>query len=74
MQRTVTLLHLSYRAPAHQAGPEKAFDFSRASLAERWEAGYFDMEKAVTVAADGTRPRGGISIHPIRRRADASTP
>jgi NTE family protein len=68
MQRTVTLLHLSYRAPAHQAGPEKAFDFSRASLAERWEAGFLDMEKAVTVATDSStaQPRGGICIHRIR--------
>ena len=33
VRRTVTLLHLSYRAPAHEAGPEKPFDFSRANLA-----------------------------------------
>jgi NTE family protein len=47
----VTLLHLAYRAPAHEAGPEKPFDYSRQALAERWAAGFGDMEYAIALAA-----------------------
>jgi NTE family protein len=65
--RTLTLLHLSYRAPIHEAGPEKAFDFSRESLADRWETGFHDMAEAVRIAADRRRPRAGISVHRVRR-------
>jgi NTE family protein len=61
------LMHLSYRAPIHEAGPEKAFDFSRASLADRWETGFHDMAEAVRIAADRRRPRAGISVHRVRR-------
>jgi NTE family protein len=68
VRRTVTLLHLSYRAPAHEAGPEKPFDFSRANLADRWKAGSLDMAEAIRVASDaGARPKAGISVHLIRR-------
>jgi NTE family protein len=67
IERTVTLLHLSYRAPSHEAGPEKAFDFSRESLADRWETGFLDMAEAVRLAADRRRPRAGISVQRIRR-------
>jgi NTE family protein len=41
------VVHLSYRAPGHEAGPEKPFDFSRATLGERWKAGYGDMVRAL---------------------------
>ena len=47
----VTLLHLAYRPPSHDAGPEKAFDYSRQSLAERWAAGSADMEYAIALAS-----------------------
>ena len=40
VRHRTTLLHLSYRAPVHEAGPEKAFDFSRTTLADRWESGF----------------------------------
>jgi NTE family protein len=64
----VTLVHLSYRAPAHEAGPEKPFDFSRANLADRWQAGALDMAEAIRVASgEDARPQAGISVHPIRR-------
>jgi hypothetical protein len=45
VQRTVTLLHLSYRPARHEAGPEKPFDFSRAILADRWQAGSVDTKE-----------------------------
>jgi NTE family protein len=47
----VKLVHLAYRAPAHEAGPEKPFDYSRQALSERWAAGAADMEYAVALAA-----------------------
>ena len=40
-------LHLAYRAPAEEGGPEKPFNFSRETLAERWAAGARDMELAI---------------------------
>jgi NTE family protein len=67
VRRTVTLLHLSYRPARQEAGPEKPFDFSRASLTERWQAGSRDMEEAVRLA-DSTAPSPtGIGVHRIQR-------
>jgi NTE family protein len=66
-QRSVTLFHLSYRAAPHEAGPEKPFDFSRATLADRWEAGSLDMEEAIRLAAEMPRPQAGIAIRRIQR-------
>ena len=68
VRHAVTLLHLSYRAPAHEAGPEKPFDFSRANLADRWEAGSVDMVEAIRVASgEDVRSEAGIAVHQIRR-------
>ena len=67
VQHTVTLLHLSYRPARHEAGPEKPFDFSRASLMDRWEAGSRDMEEAIHLAASTARPAAGICVHRIQR-------
>ena len=41
------VLHLAYRAPVEEGGPEKPFNFSRATLTERWAAGARDMEVAI---------------------------
>jgi NTE family protein len=60
-ERSMKILELNYRAPPHEAGPEKIFDFSRAALSERWEAGYLDMQEAIELArgdADGKGERG----------------
>lgn len=46
-ENRVRVLHLAYRAPAEEEGPEKPFNFSRATLTERWEAGQRDMEVAI---------------------------
>jgi NTE family protein len=37
---------LSYRPGAEEAGPEKSFDFSRSAIAQRWRAGFLDMQQA----------------------------
>jgi NTE family protein len=44
-ERTATLLYLSYRPPRQEAGPEKPFDFSRAAIDDRWEAGFLDSAR-----------------------------
>lgn len=67
-ERAAVLLYLSYRAPKHEAGPEKAFDFSRATLADRWQAGSLDMAEAIRLAGDGVRPGRGLVVREIRRR------
>ncbi len=64
-----TVLHLSYRGPGHEAGQEKTYDFSPATLRDRHQAGAGDAEAALallrTLPAD---PEPGLHIHRIRRR------
>jgi NTE family protein len=43
----IKVVQLSYRAPSYEAGPEKPFDFSLATISERWDAGYDDMTEAI---------------------------
>lgn len=60
------LLQLTYRPSAHE-GPAKAFDFSRASLVERWRAGALDMARALEIVAEianGPR-RPGLTVHKV---------
>jgi NTE family protein len=64
----VTVYHLSYRPPRHEAGPERPFDFSRATLAERWTAGSLDMAEAIRRATKAERPEAGISVHVVERQ------
>jgi NTE family protein len=59
-----SILYLSYRAPPEEAGPEKPFDLSPATLMSRWEAGALDMEEALAVLAQA--PKSPLSV--IRRR------
>lgn len=66
IQRAAAVLHLRYRAPVHEPGPEKPFDFSRASVDDRWEAGSLDMEEAIRFVATAP-PQAGISVHQVRR-------
>jgi NTE family protein len=72
VQRTVTLFHMSYRPARHEAGPEKPFDFSRASFADRWEAGSVDMEEAIRLARSTPPPSTGVGIHRIQRYRSAT--
>jgi NTE family protein len=67
VEQAVTIVYLTYRAPSHEAGPEKPFDFSRATLMDRWDAGALDMAAAIGLAADCERPRHGIAVHQVRR-------
>jgi NTE family protein len=48
---------LSYRPGPEEAGPEKSFDFSRSGIAQRWRAGFLDMQEADRAfsEADGLR-------------------
>jgi NTE family protein len=69
-ERSIDLLYLSYQAPAHEAGPDKPFDFSRASLQDRWQAGLLDMREALrirsaTSAALAREP--GFRLQVVRR-------
>jgi NTE family protein len=66
-EQRATLLYLSYRAPKHEAGPEKPFDFSQASIEDRWEAGYLDMAEAIRLATEEGRPVSGIAVREVRR-------
>ena len=45
--RTATLVSLGYRAALDEAGPGKVFDFSPATLTDRWQAGTRAMREAL---------------------------
>jgi NTE family protein len=45
------VLYLSYRSAPNEAGSEKLFDLSSATVAERWQAGMLDMEAGLNAAA-----------------------
>lgn len=64
-----TVLRLAYRALADEAGPGKAFDFSRATLAERWRAGAADTRAALRrfEAMPARGEPGGFVAHEIGR-------
>ncbi|MBB5709894.1 patatin-like phospholipase family protein [Sphingomonas xinjiangensis] len=63
-----TLLHMSYRGPAHEAGQEKTYDFSPATLRDRQQAGAADTEAALALLATLPQaPEPGLHIHRIRR-------
>ena len=68
--RSATVLYLSYRAPDEEAGYEKPFDVSRATMSDRWQAGARDMAEALRtltqVRKDGGPPTPGARVHKIR--------
>jgi NTE family protein len=45
--RSDTVCYLSYRAAADEAGPEKLFDLSEATVKMRWLTGALDMQEAI---------------------------
>jgi NTE family protein len=49
------VVYLSYRPCEHEAGPEKTFDMSRATLSDRWNAGMLDMEHALQRMSSGAQ-------------------
>ena len=72
--RQSTLVYLSYRAAPDEAGPAKGFDFSRATIVDRWRAGESDMREALASLehVGGGRSAGlNIQIVPCRRDSRA---
>ncbi|HYC45717.1 MAG TPA: patatin-like phospholipase family protein [Burkholderiales bacterium] len=67
--RVRAVLYLSYRAPPEEAGPEKTFDLSRATVTDRWHAGELDMAEAVRRLGQMPGESAGMSLLPIRRPA-----
>jgi NTE family protein len=68
MGKAHPVMYLSYRPPAHEAGPEKIFDLSRASIADRWQSGFEDMVYALQIlASQDTQP-----VTVVRRAASLS--
>jgi NTE family protein len=65
--RPATVFRLGYRAAVDEAGPAKAFDFARRTLAERWQAGERAMHQAL--ARLGNAPAAnlaaGLVLHDI---------
>jgi NTE family protein len=63
-----TLLWLDYHAGRDEAGPGKVFDFSHATLADRWEAGEEAMEAALYRLATpelATMLAPGLLLHEV---------
>ena len=60
------VLHLSYRPVPGEAGPEKQFDFSRASLYDRREAGAEDRARAIELL-QREEAHGGFVLVRVRR-------
>lgn len=63
-QEGTQVVVLSYRAPLHEAGSEKLFDYARPTLAERWAAGAQDAAAALELLAE---PVPGFSVTAVRR-------
>jgi NTE family protein len=62
------LLLLAYRAGLDEAGPGKPFDFSRATLAERWEAGAAALREGWRrrdTPGQGTLLAPGLTLHEL---------
>ena len=53
--RLGSVVYLSYRPNKEEAGPEKTFDLSRATISERWSAGGADMDLGLKRIGEGTK-------------------
>jgi NTE family protein len=60
--RTAVML-LGYRAAKEEAGVAKPFDFSAATLTERWESGAATMRRALQRLGPGAEP--GFALHEV---------
>jgi NTE family protein len=68
--RGALVLHLAYRPVPATAGPQKHFDFSPASLADRWTSGAADMQAALEARRAIAAPkRGELVIHEVGQEA-----
>ena len=70
--RSATVLCLGYRAAPDEAGPGKMFDFSPATISDRWEAGARAMREALHVARASSdvsvsaATAAGLVVHEVR--------
>ncbi|HEX8445459.1 MAG TPA: patatin-like phospholipase family protein [Sphingomonas sp.] len=61
------LVYLRYRASADEAGPEKTFDFSRATIRDRIARGAADAAAAIAMLSSVPRTdAAGLRIHRVR--------
>lgn len=63
------LYYLSYRSLREEAGPEKAYDFSARSIADRRAEGAADAEAALVAQAAASGSAAGLRTRRIRRTA-----
>ena len=66
--RALTLLLLGYRAALDEAGPGKAFDFSEATVAERWRSGLETAREGLARlggAEPGSPLAPGLVLHEV---------
>ena len=66
-RRQTEMHYLSYHAGLDEAGPAKAFDFSRSTLADRWRAG----EEAMRAVLQTIGPAGHSSPRPDMESAQS---
>ena len=68
----MTLVRIGYRAARDEAGPGKLFDFSAATLADRWAAGGEAMQRALgrlQLPAAATTLAEGLLLHEVEARS-----
>jgi NTE family protein len=66
--RSATVLCLGYRAAPDEARPGEVFDFSPATLADRWEAGARGMREVLRrfgTSSGTVRPARGLVVHEV---------
>ena len=62
------IVYVSYRAGLDEAGLGKPFDFSTATIADRWRAGQQQMRSALQTLAEPTEQETGLEISSVEGR------
>ena len=68
----LTLVRIGYRAARDKAGPGKLFDFSAATIADRWAVGGKAMQRALgqlQLPAAATTLAEGLLLHEVEARS-----
>ena len=60
--RRATVATIAYRGGLDEIGVLKPFDFSRATLDDRWAAGELAMQQAIAELGAGTHDQAGMLI------------
>lgn len=64
------LFYLPFRANAQEIGPLKGFDFTRASIEDRWREGAADMRSALDAWRTSEHgAEAGLSVHVVPSHA-----